>query len=164
MLERGRAAVTLEQLRQLWTRRVLARRSGRGFELEQVGRDPERGGDARRGLLAFQLRQLGVAGFNGGRLEIARDPFAFENQHAEAPLSRVVDEAVDRRARQRGLRPLLTPHPRKRVITFETGPIGLRPRKLASVINAWSVYIGYAPSGAEPADLDKNLEDILPGR
>lgn len=54
--------------------------------------------------------------------------------------------------------------PRKRVITFETGPIGLRPRKLASVLNAWSVYIGYAPSGAEPADLDKNLEDILPDR
>ena len=54
--------------------------------------------------------------------------------------------------------------PRKRVITFETNPIGLRKRTLASVLNAWSVYIGYAPSGAEPADLDKNLEDILPGR
>ncbi len=54
--------------------------------------------------------------------------------------------------------------PRKRVITFETGPIGLRKRTLASVLDAWSVYIGYAPSGAEPADLDKNLEDILPGR
>jgi hypothetical protein len=54
--------------------------------------------------------------------------------------------------------------PRKRVITFETGPIGLRKRTLASVLNAWSVYIGYAPSGAEPAELDKNLEDILPGR
>lgn len=54
--------------------------------------------------------------------------------------------------------------PRKRVITFETGPIGLRKRTLTSVLNVWSVYTGYSPSGAEPADLDRNLEDILPGR
>ncbi|HST54071.1 MAG TPA: DUF4157 domain-containing protein [Pyrinomonadaceae bacterium] len=53
---------------------------------------------------------------------------------------------------------------RGRVLTFETGPIGLRTRSLESVLNVWSVYLGFAPSGAEPADIDKYLKDILPGR
>jgi hypothetical protein len=53
---------------------------------------------------------------------------------------------------------------RGRVITFETGPIGLRKRWLKSVVNVWDVYLGFAPSGAEPADIDKHLKDILPGR
>ena len=53
---------------------------------------------------------------------------------------------------------------RGRVITFETGPIGLRVRSLKSVVNVWSVFIGFAPSGAEPADIDKYLKDILPSR
>ena len=53
---------------------------------------------------------------------------------------------------------------RGRVITFETNPIGLRTRGLKNVLNVWSVFIGFAPSGAEPADIDKFLKDILPGR
>jgi hypothetical protein len=53
---------------------------------------------------------------------------------------------------------------RGRVITFETDPIGLRTRSLESVLNVWNIFIGFAPSGAEPADIDKFLKDILPGR
>lgn len=52
----------------------------------------------------------------------------------------------------------------KRVLTFETGPIGLRTRALESVVNAWDVYVGFAPSGREPADIDEYLKNILPGR
>jgi hypothetical protein len=53
---------------------------------------------------------------------------------------------------------------RGRVITFGTGPIGLRTRTLDSVVNVWNVFVGFAPPGAERADLDKFLKGILPGR
>jgi hypothetical protein len=54
---------------------------------------------------------------------------------------------------------------RGRVITFETGPTGLRAwRLINSLVGAWNVFVGFAPSGAEPADIDKYLKDILPGR
>jgi hypothetical protein len=53
---------------------------------------------------------------------------------------------------------------RKRVITFETNPIGLRTRGFNEVLKVWNVFIGFAPSGAEHADIDKYLKDILPGR
>ncbi|MBV9209457.1 MAG: hypothetical protein JOZ52_02445, partial [Acidobacteria bacterium] len=54
--------------------------------------------------------------------------------------------------------------PRKRVITFETGPIGIEKRALEDVLKKWHIYIGYAPSGKEPADIDQYLKGILPGR
>jgi hypothetical protein len=53
---------------------------------------------------------------------------------------------------------------RGRVILFGTDPIGLRTRLLAQVVNVWNVFVGFAPPGAERADLDKFLKGILPGR
>ncbi len=51
-----------------------------------------------------------------------------------------------------------------RVITFETGPIGLRTRSLDKVVNRWDVYMGFATSAKEPAGIDEYLKDIVPGR
>jgi len=51
-----------------------------------------------------------------------------------------------------------------RVVTFETGPIGLRIRYLKSVLNQWNVFVGYAESTKERAGIDEYLRDILPAR
>ena len=56
-----------------------------------------------------------------------------------------------------------------RVVTFETGPIGIRnTRPLKDVqygvLDHWDVYAGFAPSTAAPKDIDRYLKDILPGR
>ncbi len=51
-----------------------------------------------------------------------------------------------------------------RVVTFETGPIGLRTRNVKQVVNQWNVYMGFATSTKEPAEIDEYLKDIVPGR
>ncbi len=61
---------------------------------------------------------------------------------------------------------------RGRVVTFETGPIGIRTRSLTGtptrpntgILDNPNIYIGFAPSGPEPQDVDQYLKDILPGR
>ena len=59
---------------------------------------------------------------------------------------------------------------RGRVLTFETGPAGLRTRqlnanpdnkKITFVINSWNVYVGYAPPGKMREEIDPYLH---PGR
>ncbi len=52
----------------------------------------------------------------------------------------------------------------ERVVTFETGPIGLRTRNLKKVLDQWNVFIGFAPSTKEPANLDEYLKEVQPGR
>lgn len=61
---------------------------------------------------------------------------------------------------------------RGRIVTFETGPIGTRTRSLTGtqkhpntgILDNPNIYIGYAPSGPEPKEIDQYLKDILPGR
>lgn len=55
-----------------------------------------------------------------------------------------------------------------RVVTFETGPIGLhtnwRLSGTSGILANPNIYIGFAPAGLEPKDVDVYLKDILPGR
>ena len=59
-----------------------------------------------------------------------------------------------------------------RVITFETGPIGIHHRPLegtkarpqSGILDNPNIYVGFAPSTQEPAEIDKYLKNILPGR
>jgi Domain of unknown function (DUF4157) len=52
--------------------------------------------------------------------------------------------------------------PKGRVITFETGPIGLQIRYLDGVLNHWDVLIGFAESTKDREGVDEFLKDILP--
>jgi hypothetical protein len=57
--------------------------------------------------------------------------------------------------------------PAGRVVTFETGPIGLRIRYLKGdygVLDKWSVFVGFAESTKERAGIDEYLKDILPAK
>lgn len=51
-----------------------------------------------------------------------------------------------------------------RVLTFETGPIGLRLRLIDELVGKGKVYIGFAPGGNAPVDVKTFLKDVLPGR
>jgi hypothetical protein len=52
----------------------------------------------------------------------------------------------------------------RRILMFETGPIGLRLRAIKGTVGSWDVYVGFAPGGNAPADVKDFLKDILPGR
>lgn len=52
--------------------------------------------------------------------------------------------------------------PGNRVVTFETGPIGLRIRWLKNVLDQWNVLVGFAESTKDREGIDDYLKDILP--